>query len=58
VFVDAPLVRGAFTRMEQFDDKLLSLTDCASFELMDRLGLHVAFTFDTDFRDCGYQMAP
>ena len=58
VFVDAPLVRSALARMEQFHDKRLSLTDCASFELMDRLGLDGAFAFDRDFRDCGYRMLP
>ena len=58
VFVDAPLVRGALDRMEQFHDKRLSLTDCASFEVMDRLGLEAAFTFDRDFRDCGYAVVP
>lgn len=58
VFVDAPLMRSALARLEQFDDKRLSVTDCASFELMDRLGLGAAFTFDADFRHCGYEMRP
>jgi predicted nucleic acid-binding protein len=58
VFVDAPLVRSALARMEQFHDKPLSLTDCASFELIDRLGLDGSFAFDRDFRDCGYRMVP
>ena len=58
VFVDAPLVRSALARMEQFHDKPLSLTDCAGFELIDRLGLDGAFAFDRDFRDCGYRMVP
>jgi predicted nucleic acid-binding protein len=58
VFVDAPLVRSALARMEQFHDKPLSLTDCASFELIDRLGLDGAFAFDRAFRDCGYRMVP
>jgi predicted nucleic acid-binding protein len=44
--------------MEQFSDKVLSLTDCVSFEVMDRLALPEAFAFDRDFRDCGYQMVP
>jgi len=39
-------------------DKRLSLADCASFELIDRLGLTAAFSFDRDFRDCGYRMVP
>ena len=58
VFVDAPLLRSALARMEQFHDKPLSLTDCTSFELIDRLGLDGAFAFDRDFRDCGYRMVP
>ena len=49
---------AALTRMEQFHDKRLSLTDCVSFELMDRFRLPAAFTFDRDFRDCGYRMLP
>ncbi|MEK7701974.1 MAG: PIN domain-containing protein [candidate division NC10 bacterium] len=58
VFVDMELLRGAVERLARFSDKRLSLTDCASFELMDRLELTSAFTFDSDFRDCGYTMAP
>ena len=58
VFADAPLIRRALARMEQFHDKPLSLTDCASFELIDRLGLDGAFAFDHVFRDCGYRMLP
>lgn len=58
VFVDAALTNSALARMEQFDDKRLSLTDCVSFEVMDRFGLPAAFAFDRDFRDCGYRMVP
>ena len=58
LFVDAPLVLSGLARLEQYDDKGLSLTDCVSFEVMDRLGLTAAFTFDRDFRDCGYRMVP
>ena len=58
LFVDADLVRSALELMARFSDKRLSLTDCTSFELMDRLGLESAFTFDTDFRHCGYRMVP
>ena len=57
-FVDSDLLAGALARMKRFADKRLSLTDCASFEVMDRLGLDSAFSFDRDFRDCGFQMAP
>lgn len=58
IFLDSGLFQGALGKMARFADKRLSLTDCASFEVMDRLGLEGAFTFDRDFRDCGYRMLP
>ena len=58
ILVDLDLLQGALVRMERYGDKRLSLTDCASFELMGRLGIDTAFTFDRDFRDCGFQMVP
>jgi predicted nucleic acid-binding protein len=58
LFVDAELMRAALDLMARFADKRLSLTDCASFELIDRLGLDSAFAFDSDFRNCGYRMVP
>jgi predicted nucleic acid-binding protein len=58
VFVDPALTSSGLARMEQFGDKGLSLTDCVSFEVMDRFALPAAFTFDRDFRDCGYRMLP
>ena len=58
VFVDRALLDAAVKKMERYDDKALSLPDCASFALMDQLGLDTAFAFDTDFRDCGYRILP
>ncbi len=58
VFVDRTLMAQAVDTMERFSDKALSLPDCASFALIDQLGLDGAFAFDTDFRDCGYRMLP
>ena len=58
IFTDMELIRGGLARMGRFADKRLSLTDCVSFELMERLGLDAAFTFDRDFRDCGFRMVP
>jgi predicted nucleic acid-binding protein len=58
VFVGADIVQGALGWMARFADKRLSLTDCASFELMERLGITAAFTFDRDFRDCGFRTLP
>jgi predicted nucleic acid-binding protein len=58
IFVDESIVRGALEKMTKFADKKLSFADCASFEVMERLSLEGAFTFDRDFRDCGYTMLP
>lgn len=58
VFVDTDLIESALSRMAQYSDKRLSLTDCTSFELIERLGLDGAFTFDADFRNCGFRMLP
>lgn len=58
IFVDAELLRGAIDQLRRFADKPLSLADGASFALMERLGLPSAFTFDRDFRDCGFTMVP
>jgi hypothetical protein len=58
VFADRGLIEAAIAKMQQCRDKALSLPDCASFALMDQLGLETAFAFDTDFRDCGYVVEP
>ncbi|MFV2067911.1 MAG: type II toxin-antitoxin system VapC family toxin [Pirellulales bacterium] len=36
----------------------LSLVDCVSFEVMNRLGIKTCFVFDTHFRDQGFQCIP
>ncbi len=58
VFVDSELMSGALKQMTRFSDKQLSLTDCASFETMTRLGMNSAFSFDRHFRECGFEMSP
>lgn len=58
IFLDAEILRGALSQMSRFEDKRLSLTDAASFETIQRLGLDGAFSFDRDFRDCGFRMHP
>jgi predicted nucleic acid-binding protein len=58
LFVDVGLAESALLSMERFADKGLSFTDCASFEIMRQLGIKQAFTFDRDFRDCGFAMLP
>jgi predicted nucleic acid-binding protein len=58
LFVDAELFQEALAEMVRYADKLLSLADCASFAAMKRLKLDAAFSFDRDFRDCGFRMLP
>ena len=58
IFVDIDLLQAALVQMERYKDKEISLTDCVSFELMERLRLDAAFAFDTDFHDCGFRMFP
>lgn len=58
LFVDRELLSDATAILEKFSDKRLSITDCASMALMRRIGLQAAFTFDSDFRDCGFGMVP
>jgi predicted nucleic acid-binding protein len=58
LLVEHDVLDGAVDAIERFADKSLSFTDCTSFETIDRLGLEAAFSFDRDFRDCGYRMVP
>lgn len=42
--------------MRKYSDKEISFTDCISFAVMRRLGIHSAFTFDRHFRDAGFEI--
>jgi predicted nucleic acid-binding protein len=39
-------------------DKRWSLTDCLSFVTMEALGIRVAFGFDSDYRQAGFELLP
>ena len=58
VFVDAALVESGLSNLRTFSDKRLSLVDAVSFAVIRTLALDGAFTFDRDFRDCGFKAFP
>lgn len=39
----------------QYTDKDFSFTDALSFAVMERLGMRIAFTFDSDFSQYGFE---
>jgi predicted nucleic acid-binding protein len=40
-----------------YEDKIFSYNDAISFAVMERLGIQLAFTFDSDFRQYGWSVA-
>ena len=58
VFVDAALFESGLSSLRRFSDKRLSLVDAVSFAVIRTLALDGAFTFDRDFRDCGFKTFP
>lgn len=58
LFVDRKIIKASLDKMRKYHDKELSFTDCTSFVFMEKLHLRAAFTFDTDFRNVGFEMLP
>lgn len=58
LFVDAPLLESGLAYLRRFADKRLSFVDAISFAVIHSLALDGAFTFDRDFRDCGFAAFP
>jgi predicted nucleic acid-binding protein len=51
IFVDTSALLTANRRQ-------LSLVDCVSFEMMRRLGIKTAFTYDRHFSEQGFECLP
>lgn len=45
---------NALQLLSRYLDKDFSFADAISFVVMDRLGIHTAFTFDHHFAQCGF----
>ena len=43
--------------LQRYVDKSFSYNDAISFMVMERLGIELAFTFDSDFRQYGLRVA-
>lgn len=56
--IDEPLRHSAWRRFKELRLPMLSLTDCTSFEVMDKLGIKEAFTFDVDSSKAGKKVIP
>jgi len=58
LFVDTALVEAGIADLRRFADKRLSFVDAVSFAVIRVLALDGSFTFDRDFRDCGFTVYP
>lgn len=58
LWVDEDLHGRAMAALLAADRRDVSLVDRVSFELMHRLGLTRAFSFDAHFRDAGFELTP
>ena len=56
--MEAPILESALDELRRHQDKRLSLADAVSFAVIRALALDGAFTFDWDFRDCGFDVYP
>jgi predicted nucleic acid-binding protein len=56
--VDEDLFRAGWDYLVKHADKQYSLTDCISFVVMNRMGLHEALTFDAHFEQAGFRRVP
>jgi predicted nucleic acid-binding protein len=57
-YVDNEIHRQGMSGLLAAERRKLSLVDCVNFELMRHLGLTRAFTFDSHFRQQGFEMIP
>lgn len=58
VWVSQPQHDEAVARLLAANRRELSLVDCVSFAVMDRLGIRRAFTLDEHFRERGFECIP
>lgn len=50
--------RNAWNFFKKLDGKGISMVDCTSFAIMNRLKIKKAFAFDRDFKKAGFSILP
>lgn len=55
---DAADEEAAWKLAQKYHDKDFSFVDCLSFVIMSRIGCQKAFTFDSHFKQMGFEMLP
>lgn len=58
IWVTSAHYRAALALFLGQGGKTWSFTDCTSFAIMGELGIRQAFTFDSDFRQAGFEPQP
>jgi len=58
IHVDEALFHVGWRYFKKHDDKSYSITDCISFVVMERLGIHTALAFDKHFVQAGFEKLP
>jgi predicted nucleic acid-binding protein len=57
-WIEAELHKASISALLATDRRQLSLVDCASFEVMRRLGIRTVFAFDDHFIEQGFTRLP
>lgn len=57
-WIDEATHKAALSALIIAAERKLSYVDCISFEIMRRLGINTAFTFDSHFAEQGFQCVP
>jgi len=58
IWIDEPIFNTSIEILSKSKERRWSFTDCASFAVMQQLGIRTAFAFDENFREYGLEALP
>jgi predicted nucleic acid-binding protein len=58
IHVDESLFEAGWKTFQRNNDKQYSLTDCISFEIMEKKGIQTVLSFDHHFEQAGFRKIP